>query len=148
MATPETVKIKIKPLDTISKNYEEASRFIPRRYKEAIPRIVWKDPSLAGQDLYAEKMKMDEILERRKISIEKLDDAFFRGRLTRKGVPVIGRRVREAVPDHKAGFKPYHDMLSVLEIPVRVVDPMENIDNRVKAVVSALISKREEVKGW
>jgi len=39
-------------------------------------------------------------------------------------------------------------MLAALEIPERVVDPMENIDNRVKAVVEALIAKRKEVKGW
>jgi len=144
----EVVRIKIKPLDTISKNYEEAARFIPRRYKEAIPRIEWRDPALAGQDLYAEKMKIDEVLERRKISIEKRTDAFFRDRLEKKGVPVIGPRVRAAVPDHRAGFAPYHTMLEALEIPARVVDPMENIDNRVKAVVSALIAKRKEVKGW
>jgi len=140
--------VKIKPLATIKKNYEEASRFIPRRYEEAIPRIVWREPALAGQDLYAEKMKIDEILERRRISIEKRDDEFFRGRLKRKGVPVIGTRVRAAVDDHERGFKPYHDMLAALVIPPREVDPMVNIDNRVKGVVEALIAKRKEVKGW
>jgi len=140
--------VKIKPLDVISKNYEEASRFIPRRYKDAIPRIEWREPALAGQDLYAEKMKLDEVLERRKLSIEKRDDAFFRRRLETKGVPVIGARVRAAVPDHKAGFAPYHSMLAALVIPPREVDPEVNIDNRVKAVVRALIAKRKEVKGW
>ena len=63
--------VKIKPLEEISKRYEEAATIVPARYKRAIEKVSdWKTPALEGQELYETKMSMAEIRARRAKAIE------------------------------------------------------------------------------
>jgi len=127
--------IKVKPLEEISKHYREAAGTAASRYADAIPRIEWKDPALAGQDLYETQMKKDEILKRRKAGIEKVTDEEFRKILTDIGAKRIRTGIEYAVPKQAARYKPIRDALHGMEVPDKTDDWEENIDKILKPVV-------------
>jgi len=115
--------------------------------KRKVPKKIWKAPALLGQPLYETKMMDPAVLARRKDKIEKLTDDDWRNPYIEKGGPIIGPRVKAALPKYETKVDPYLKAIAAVELPPRVVDPMENIENRVKPIVAALVAKKEELGG-
>ena len=136
--------VKVKPLATIEKNYKGAASTAASRYKDAIPGIIWQAEAMAGQDLYEAKMMDPAVLARRSTEIAKVSDAAFREALTKKGAPVLASRMSDAAPRMAAGYAPIRSALEALTLPPRVVDPMANIDARLKPVVQTMIDAAEK----
>jgi len=140
--------VKVKPLKEVSERYKEAARFIPARYKRAIAeKPDWKTPALEGQKLYEEKMSDPEVLKRRAGAIEGVSNDEWVDRALTKGAPVIGKAIELSVEKHAKKWAPFREALEAVELPPKTADAMANIDNRLKAVVSALIEKKKEITG-
>lgn len=131
--------IRVKPLSEIEANYRGAASEAQRRYGQAIPRMVWQENAVAGQDLYESKMSDPAVLARREEKIREVSDAEFRKACTDKGASILGSRMSAAASKMSAGYAPIRSALEGLSIPDRTADPMANIDNRLKPVVDAMI---------
>lgn len=140
--------VKIKPLEEISKRYDEAASFVPARYKRAVEKVSdWKTPALEGQELYDTKMSSDEVRARRGKAIEKMSNEDWKKPAVELGSRRIGTGMKAKVDKHKKKFAPFHSALSALELPKRSASWEENIENRLKAVVSTLVAKKKEILG-
>jgi len=115
--------------------------------KRKVPKKKWKPPALLGQPLYETKMTDPEVLKKRYDKIEAMTDNDWRDPYIKKGGPIIGPRVKDALPKYETKVDPYLRAIAEVELPPRVVDPMENIENRVKPIVAALVAKKEELGG-
>jgi len=130
--------IKVKPLEEISKHYKEAARIAETRYKDAIPRIEWRERAEAGQDLYEIKMKKDEVLKRRLERIKEVTDEEFKKALLEKGAKRIRDGMELAVDKHRKRYKPIRDALDGLEVPDKTDDWEKNIDEILKPIVKKM----------
>lgn len=138
--------VKVKPLATIEKNYKDSAGTAASRYKDSIPGITWQAEAIAGQDLYVAKMSDPSVLARREQEISEVSDAAFRDALLKKGAPVIGARMALAAPKMASGYTPIRNALLALTLPARVADPMQNIDNRLKPVVTTMIDASDRAR--
>jgi len=140
--------VKVKSLEEISNRYKEAASLVPGRYKRAVEKVTdWKERALAGQTLYEEKLADPTIRARRAKAIEKVSNEDWRKNAADIGAKRIGEGMRAKVDKHKAKYKPFRDALAALTLPEKVADPMANIDNRLKAVVSTLIETKKAELG-
>jgi len=136
--------VKVKPLAQIEKNYRDAAGTAASRYRDSIPTVVWQADALEGQSIYEAKMMDPSVLARRATEIAKVSDSSFRDALLTKGAPVIASRMAAAAPKMASGYAPIRSALEALTLPPRVVDPMANIDARLKPVVQTMIDAAEK----
>jgi len=137
--------VKVKPIDQIQRNYAGSASTAAARYRDAAPGVIWQGPAVEGQALFEEKMRDPAVLARRSKNIQKVSDAEFRTALSEKGAPILASRMSSAAGDQAAGYAPYRTALEAVNLPKRTADPMSNIDNRLKPIVSALVAKKAEV---
>jgi len=128
-------------------NLEAAIAFIPDRYKRATSRAIWAEPAASDQArANYEAGVMEAIAEgRREAGIREAGDAKYRKGTAEKGARVIGERIRAALGDYERFFKPVLDAMCAAAdaAPPRTRDPMVNIDQRLKPVVSAAIGAKK-----
>ena len=94
--------VKVKPESEIKKNYEDSTALVPARYEAGIRNATWQQEALAGQDLYEEQMRKEEILKRRAAGIAKVSDESWKQDAINKGRNVIGARMKEDGRDQEA----------------------------------------------
>ncbi|OYT52523.1 MAG: hypothetical protein B6U76_09735 [Desulfurococcales archaeon ex4484_217_2] len=143
--------VKIKPLEEISKRYEESASIVPERYKRGIQAVTgWKDAATSdkAEELYAAKLSEAISAKRRQKALQLVDENTWKKNAIELGGARIGDGMRrKGVEKHKKNYAPYREALAALELPEKTADPMANIDNRLKAVVRTLIEKKKELKG-
>lgn len=139
--------VKVKPESEIKKNYEDSTALVPARYEAGIRNATWQTEALAGQDLYEEQMRKEEILRRRAAGIAKVSDESWRSNAIDKGRNVIGARMKAASGKQIAGFRPYRDALAALDLPPRTSDPMTNLIERAGAVVMKMVETKKAQTG-
>lgn len=140
--------MKVKPLDEIKTKYGESAKVVPERYRRAVTAVTdWKVAALEGQALYAEKMSDASVQGRRARAIERVSNEEWKSRALNIGAGRIGDGISKSVEKQSKGFAPYHATLVATDLPARTADPMANIDNRLKTVVSALVDKKKELLG-
>ena len=139
--------VKVKSEAEIQKNYEDSTALVPARFEAGVKTAAWSAPALAGQDLYEEQMRKDEILKRRASGIEKVSDESWRRATIDKGKNVIGARMKAASGKQVAGFRPYRDALAALDLPARTSDPMQNLISRAGAVVQRMVDTKKQQGG-
>ena len=139
--------VKVKPESEIKKNYEDSTALVPGRFEAGVRAASWQGAAIAGQDLYEEQMRRDEILARRSKGIEKVSDEKWRGATIDKGKAVIGSRMKAASDKQLAGYRPYREAMVSLDLPARTSDPMQNLLNRAGAVVQSMVDKKKELSG-
>jgi len=140
--------VKIKPLDKIKAAYKDAATRVPTRYKEGIAATTgWKDKAIAGEALWAAKMREAIAAERRRKALEAVSEEEWKKKALELGAARIGPGMAANVDKHAKNYAPYREALAGLELPPREADPMANIDNRLKAVVRTLVEKKKELKG-
>ena len=139
--------VKVKSEAEIQKNYEDSTALVPGRFEAGVRTANWQSEALAGQALYEEQMRRDEILKRRASGIDKVSDEAWRRDTIAKGKGVIGARMKAASPKQVAGFRPYREALVALDLPPRTSDGMQNLINRGGAVVQRMMDTKKAVSG-
>ncbi len=139
--------VKVKPESEIKKNYEDSTALVPARYEAGIRNATWQQEALAGQDLYEEQMRKEEILRRRAAGIAKVSDESWKQDAINKGRNVIGARMKAASGKQIEGFRPYREALASLDLPPRTSDPMTNLIERAGAVVMKMVETKKQQSG-
>ncbi|MCD6422345.1 hypothetical protein J7L13_03295 [bacterium] len=142
--------VKVKPLEEIAKRYAESASFVPERYARGIQTVNdWQSRATSDEAEELWKAKLQEAIaaERRKKALAHVSNEEWKSKALKLGKNRIGEGIRNAADKQKKGFAPYHEALSSLELPPKTVDPMANIDNRLKKVVETLVNKKKEIKG-
>jgi len=142
--------VKVKPLDVVKKNYSGAANTAAERYKESISQVSgWKERATSSEAEELWKAKIQEAIaaERRKKALEAVSESEWKDAAIKKGYSRIGQGMRAAVDKHAKNWAPYKDALEAVDLPPRSVDPMANVDNRLKPIVAALVEKKKEIKG-
>ncbi|RLC86236.1 MAG: hypothetical protein DRJ03_09330 [Chloroflexi bacterium] len=139
--------VRVKSVEEAKKHLEQAVSLIPDRYESGVKAANWKEPALAGEDLFADMMSVVVSERRRAKGIEKTSDEDWRNRAVTKGKPIIGTRIRDALGRYASGWAPYRAAIEGVTLEPKTVDPMANIDRRVKPIVEALINKKKELLG-
>lgn len=125
----------------IQANYTNAIPVVAERYKAGVMNTQnQKQASLDGQRLYEERMMNQTVLARRRAGIEATPDGKWQANAIAKGVTRIGEGMRAGAADQANGYEKTRVALEGLTLPARTADPMQNIDNRLKAVVSTVIA--------
>lgn len=136
--------VKVKPESEIKKNYEDSTALVPARYEAGVKTAEWQGPAIAGQDLYEEQMRRDEILRRRESGINKVSNESWRTDTITKGRPIIATRMKAASDKQVAAYRPYREALISIDLPARTSDPMQNLINRAGAIVQALVNVKAQ----
>jgi len=139
--------VKIKSEAEIKKNYEDSTALVPGRFEAGVRSASWQADALSGQALYEEQMRKDEILKRRAAGIEKVSDENWRRNTIDKGKNVIGARMKAASDKQVAGYRPYREAISALDLPPRTSDGMTNLMNRGGAIVQAMEAVKKQQGG-
>ena len=135
--------VKVKSEAQIKSNYEASTSDVARRFEAGVQGAEWRAAAEAGQSLYEEQMRRDEILRRRLSGIQKVGDAEWRSSTINKGKGVIAARMKAASQKQVDGFRPYRTALEGLTLPERTSDPMANLLNRAGAVVETMVKVKE-----
>jgi hypothetical protein len=135
--------VKVKPLGQSQKNFEDSAGKAGTNYAAAIDGISWQAEAVAGQALYEQKMQDPSVLARRSRGIQNVSDAEFKQALREKGAGRIAGGIRASGGKWAAKFSPYHSALQGVSLPPRSADPMQNVDNRVKPIVRAMVDTKE-----
>lgn len=142
--------VKVKPLDEAKKRLSEAASVIPARYKRAMQQVTgWKERATSdeAEDLWAAKLSEAISARRRKKALERVDEAEWKKRAAEIGATIIGTKIAKSVDKWAKNWAPYREALEAVELPPKTADPFANIDNRLKKVVEAMITKKKEIKG-
>lgn len=126
--------MKVKSSAEIKKNYEQSTSIVTERYKTGVSDASWKDPAIAGQDLYVQAMQNPTVLARRNKGIQKVTDEAWRSSAQQKGAPVIAQRMKDASGKQQSGFEPYRVALENMTLPAKTTDPAQNVVNRVTPI--------------
>ena len=137
--------VKVKPESDAKKNYEDSTALVPARFEQGVNRAEWQQAAKDGQDLYVTQMTNSDVLARRTKGIDKVSDTEWRKNAVDKGKNIIGTRMKAASDKQVAGFRPYREALTAVDLPPKVADPMANLMNRAGAVVKALVDKKKEI---
>jgi len=134
--------VKVKSEAEIKKNFEDSTALVPARFEAGIKTAEWQNAAIAGQDLYEQQMRRDEILRRRETGIAKVSNEAWKKDAIDKGKGVIGARMKAASDKQVTGYRPYREALSALTLPPRTTDPMQNLINRAGAVVDTMVKTK------
>ena len=139
MATPRT-------LDQAVSNLEQSLSLIPSRYESGIQRGKWADAagSEAAETNFAASMQKAITAKSRMTGVRRVGDAAWKAGALNKGVGRIGPGLQEGLPKYRANFGPVYQAIvsTVNSLPARSIDPMSNIDKRLKPVVAAAVANR------
>jgi hypothetical protein len=120
------------------KKYLAATNGVAASYGAGIARTVdWKEKAIGGQGLYEEQMRKPEVLSRRTKGLEAVSNEQWKAKAATLGVQRIAAGMIEGADRQAANYEPIAEALRALTLPARTSDPMQNIDNRTKAVVQA-----------
>lgn len=136
-----------KDIRQAASNLEDSATYIPDRYKSGVQAADWK--SKAASDTAEEKFSsaMQEVISDalRQAGVRDKDNSDWQNPAVEHGAAVIADRIRDAIGDYNSNFGPILDaMNSAAETaPEKTLDPMRNIDERLKPVVQAAIEAAE-----
>jgi len=141
--------VKVKDTTTAKANYAGSSSEAVRRWKQEIPKAEWKAASLSAGAVDLHRVKTIEALDagRREKGIEAVSDAEWRSRTLSKGGSTMASAMNQSADKWAAKTQPYLDAMKSVDLPAKTADPMQNIDNRQKPVVQALVDTKKQIKG-
>jgi len=122
---------------------------VPRigdRYKAATARAEWASAASSDEAETNFATKMSEVIATKKRArrCSEVGDSEYRRGCADKGAPIIGARISGALDKYFSNFsKVYAPVLAVVDaLPRRGLDPMANIDARLKPTVTAWIANK------
>ena len=139
----------IRSIDQIADKWAEVTPMRSGDYAAGIanPRRSWSAATKAAEKAYEDGVT--KAISRKSFGkgVTKAGDEKWARKASVNGVRNWGPGVAEAKGDYAAGFAPYHAAIAAVQLPPRYArrDP-RNIA-RVKAVVDALVAKKESLLG-
>lgn len=137
--------MKVKSPSVAKSNYEDSTALVAKRFEQGVKEADWKDPAIAGQSLYEERMQDPSILARRESGIQKVSNDTWRSVTIAKGKGVIAQRMKLASGKWQSAWAPYGETLSGIELPPREASGTANVMNRLIPIVEALEKRKEEL---
>lgn len=132
--------LKLRPLDQIKDKWTRRATAAGPDYQAGIaaPRQPWSQAAIAAKAAWQQGVTDAAGRDAFAKGVAKAGDAKWLKKATELGVARYPEGVSKAVEEYKAGFTPFYDALSKLELPARGArgDP-RNIE-RVKTIVQAL----------
>jgi len=142
--------VKVKPIDRAKEKFRARVTVARPDYEFGIknPKTRWDEAFEEAWERIKEGI-MEAISKGLFIGgVRRKGHSFWADRVSRKGPGRWADETPKAADGWAAGFKPFADVLATVIVGAkrRKGDPA-NIDNRVKPVVQALRSKKEELRG-
>jgi hypothetical protein len=131
--------MKVKPLDQITKKWQERASVAGGAYKDGVMSTTgWASATSAGKDNWAQGVQAAAANGSFEKGVNAAGDAAWQSGAANKGAARYPNGVQGAGPKFSAGFGKYASVLSSLTLPARF--PKGNPQNvaRVQAVVDAL----------
>lgn len=136
--------VDTKPLNVVQKKWEDAIGSVPARYKEGVEGATnWQTKAIEGEGLYAEKVQEAISAKRRASGIASVSDADWKNAAANKGATRIGPGMSASKGKFGRGIADVLNTIQGVQIGPRTADPMANVDNRVKPIVSALAAMKK-----
>lgn len=140
--------VRVKPLETIKKNYAAGATVAPTRYKDAVARTTGViSAAIEAEDLFAAKMSEAVANKSRAKGLARVSDEDWRKAAMNKGSARIGPGMTAAVDKQATNYAPFRSALEGVSLPARTADPMANIDARVKPIVARLVETKKAQLG-
>ncbi|NVM22644.1 MAG: hypothetical protein HWN68_12805 [Desulfobacterales bacterium] len=137
--------VRVKSETDIKANYEKSTGDVGRRFEIGVKTAEWKEPSIAGQELYEIQMSNSEVLARRKTGIDRVSDAEWRDSTITKGKTIIGDRMKKASGKQIARYRPYRTLIEGITLPPKTASVEENISNRCVPIAVAQHELKKEI---
>jgi len=137
-------KLAVRSISDISKKWVEVTPARAAYYEAGVkaPKADWATEASAAAPVYKSAVSNPAIDKLFQAGIKRAGTAKWQRKATSVGVSRFGPGVTAAQPDYEAGFSPYLDELSKIEVPERKPRGDESNYERVKAIGKALNKKR------
>ncbi len=140
--------MKVKSAQVADQNYRNSIAAVPGKYASGIQATNnWQEKTIAGEALYAEKVQEAIAAQRRAKAVAAVSNEDWKNKALKLGQARIAQGMTENAGKRAKNWEPYRQTLEATSLPERTADPMQNVTNRVGAVVSALVAKKKEIKG-
>lgn len=120
-------------------NFEAAIAYIPARYEAGVSKADWATAAKSEQaeKNFADAMSKAIQSKARQKGVANVTNEEWRGAATSKGAPIIGERIRGALPKWEAEWGPMYDQVAskVATLPPKGTDWRQNINTRLVPVV-------------
>ena len=127
-------------------NFEAAAPGVAARYEAGVRSAEWAKyaASDAAEANYAQRVQAAIAAKSRQKGVQRVGDEVWRSGALEKGAAVISARMAAAAGKYETNFeKPYSAVVRMLaSLPPRTIDPMANIDRRLKPVVDTFIKNK------
>jgi hypothetical protein len=136
--------VYVPPKEERKQKYTASIAGVPAAYGAGIQRTSdWKGKALAGQGLYEEQMRNQEVLSRRARGLEKVSETDWKNKATSLGVTRIAAGMQAGAQKQADNYEATAEALRAVELPARVADPVQNIQNRVVPIVLAAVNSKK-----
>ena len=142
--------VNIKSSADIAKRYGDAISRAPAAYKAGIQRTTnWQEKAASSEaeDLWAAKIAEASAAKRRQKAVSAISNAEWQSKAANVGATRIGPGMTAGAEKRTRNFEPYRSAIEGVSLAAKSADPMANIDNRVKPIVSALVETKKGIKG-
>jgi len=139
----------IRSVDLISDKWATVTPLRAADYAAGVasPRRPWAQATKAAEGAYEAGVQKSIAMKAFGKGVIKAGDEKWSRKATVNGVRNWGPGVAEAKGDYQAGFAPYHAAIAAVVLPPRYARRDPRNLARVKAVVDALIAKKESIMG-
>jgi len=141
--------VKVKSLDEAKKRFEGSVSIVPERYKSGVQQANWKEKATSDEAERLWKAKLQEAMNanRRQKALDRVSNEDWKQAAIAKGANRIAEGMRQSSSKWAQNWAPYKSALEQVELPEKTTDPIQNVTNRVGAVVKALVDKKKELLG-
>lgn len=139
----------IRSIDAIASKWAEVTPMRSGDYAAGVanPRRSWSAATKQAEKAYEDGVT--KAIGRKAFSkgVSKAGDEKWSRKASVNGVRNWGPGVSEAKGDYASGFAPYHSAISACTLPPRYAKRDPRNLARVKAIVDALVAKKESLSG-
>ena len=139
----------IRSVDQIASKWAEVTPMRTADYAAGIanPRRSWSAATKAAEKAYEEGVTKSIARKAFGKGVGKAGDEKWSRKASTRGVANWGPGVAEAKGDYAAGFGPYQAAIAATVLPPRYARRDPRNLQRVKAIVDALVAKKESLMG-
>lgn len=139
----------IKSIEDISRKWATVTPMRSQDYADGIanPRRPWESSTKNAEHAYNDGVTKAISRGAFGKGVTRAGDAKWQRRASTLGVARWGPGVAEAEGDYAAGFAPYQQAIAACVLPPRYARRDPRNMARVKAIVDALIARKEQIEG-
>lgn len=137
----------IRGIDAIANKWAEVTPMRSNDYAAGVanPRRSWSAATKAAEKSYEDGVAKSIARKAFGKGVTKAGDEKWSRKATVNGTRNWGPGVTEAKGDYSAGFAPFHAAIAAVQLPPRYAKRDPRNLARVKAVVDALVAKKESM---